>query len=868
MAEHPLSPRAALHALQAAALLLPGLVPSAAVAQSEEDRLALQYSRVEEGRRSLQTVRSDLEPLHADTLRLSGSHNFNDTHTLRFAVSQDTWSGATPVSSAPLAADPNRGILRDGSGGLVVSGASPYLNATFPVAADGTPLRQLSGGTYEADPRTVLVMSSASPEIRKQVDLSLGTEVGAYDASVGLTVSTERDYLARGLSASIARDLNQQLTTLSFGISYSEGRIDALLDPDALPYLDRSVWQSQLTRAKGSERLSATRHDARIELGLTQVIDAQSYVEVALGHSRASGYLGNPYKAVSVLFAPTNDAGVRRGELQALMEVRPDEQKQDQLNLHYARALPFNDGALHASYAYSSDSWDIRSHSFELQWVQPLGRWTFTPHIRWYRQQQAEFYVGYLTTAQAWRSIATDELGRQIWTPVNQPDQHYYRSVAGDFLDAQGRVVDASLLDLQPLQRGYDRALLPTHYSSDHRIASFGSVNGGFTLSRRFTNGLLFEAGIDFYRRRGGWGLGDGENNDFADFRFTQFNLGLQFDFGAHAQTALHQHAGIDHAQHTASAHSSALPAGVRFVHDRHEVGALSFGYQAQFTRQGGSLGEDATVAAEGCDAEGCRYAPRMMTMQMHMLMVNYQVREDLNLMLMPQYMSMDMGLRELANSPPPRPGEHVHGAGTHQSGSIGDTVIAAIWQPLALSKLQVSLGLSAPTGKTDLEYRRQNQSDGGLMHFDMQTGSGTWDLLPTLTWQDAFGAWNYGAQLSAVARLQKRNSSGYSLGDQWQLSTWLSHPLTSWLAGSARLTHTWRDEISGDFDKYNARMGPMDFPFNQGGRYTDLGLGLSIALPANQHLALEWEEPVQDEPNGFQLEREGQWNLQWHLRW
>jgi hypothetical protein len=851
--------------LQAAALLLPGLVPTIAVAQPEADQLSFQYSHYEEGRRPLYGAPNTLEPLQADTLRLSGSHTFGDVRALSFALSQDTWSGATPVSTAPLAAEPNRAILRDGAHGVIVSGASPYLETSLPVAADGTPLRQEANGLRVADPRAVLVMASASPELRQQADVTLSTPLAGLDSTLGVSYSTERDYVARGLNAALARDFNQQLTTVSLGVSYGDSRIDAVLDPDALPYLDRGAWNEHLVRESGSERLSASRHDGRVELGLTQVLDARSYLEVALGYARGSGYLGNPYKAVSVLFAPPPpDQATRNGQLHALMEQRPATQHQTQLSLHYAHALPLNDGALHADYAYSTDSWNIRSQSFELRWVQPVGAWRFTPHVRWYRQSEAGFYTAWLTTDQAWRDFATDAQGRQIWTPVSQSDRYYYRNATGDFLDAEGRLVDATELDLQPLQRGYDRALLPQHFSSDHRLASFGSINGGLTLSRRFDNGVVVEAGLDLYRRQGGWGLGDGENNDFADFRFTQFNLGLQLDFGERKQPTMDHAAmgSMDHAMHV----MPPLPAGLRFVHAMHAPGAWSFAYQTQYARQGGSL--SASDVALACGTSACRYAPRRMTMRMHMLMLHYQWRENLSLMLMPQYMSMEMGLRELASAAPAQPGTHLHGAGEHQSGSVGDTVFAAIWQPLPLPKLQVTLGLSAPTGKVDLEYRRQNQSDGGLMHFDMQTGSGTWDLLPALTWQDSAGAWHYGAQLSGTKRLEQRNASGYRLGDQWQLSTWATHPLTTLLAGSARLTHTWRDAIHGDFTEYNARLGPMDFPANQGGRYTDLGVGLIVTLPANQQLAVEWEEPVQDEPNGVQLAREGQWNLQWHVSW
>src|SRR5690606_18261573 len=134
-------------------------------------------------------------------------------------------------------------------------------------------------------------------------------------------------------------------------------------------------------------------------------------------------------------------------------------------------------------------------------------------------------------------------------------------------------------------------------------------------------------------------------------------------------------------------------------------------------------------------------------------------------------------------------------------------------------------------TGKVGLEYRRSFGNDGGLMHFDMQTGSGTWDLLPALTYSRMMGTWQLGAQASGVKRMEDRNDSGYRLGDVMQLSAWAVHPLTTWLDASLRGTWTTRDDIGGDFNRYNARSGPMDSPSNQGGDYFDLGIGLSMDL-------------------------------------
>jgi hypothetical protein len=53
-----------------------------------------------------------------------------------------------------------------------------------------------------------------------------------------------------------------------------------------------------------------------------------------------------------------------------------------------------------------------------------------------------------------------------------------------------------------------------------------------------------------------------------------------------------------------------------------------------------------------------------------------------------------------------------------------------------------------------------------------------------------------------------------------------------------------------------------VDFPQNYGGRFWDVGFGLSAEIPIagfkDNRLRVEWLEPVDDDFNGFQLERDG----------
>ena len=69
---------------------------------------------------------------------------------------------------------------------------------------------------------------------------------------------------------------------------------------------------------------------------------------------------------------------------------------------------------------------------------------------------------------------------------------------------------------------------------------------------------------------------------------------------------------------------------------------------------------------------------------------------------------------------------------------------------------------------------------------YDMQTGSGTFDLKPSLTYNAPGGdsAWNWGAQGTYVWRMGK-NRNDYSLGNVFKATGWLQRafgPAASWL--------------------------------------------------------------------------------------
>lgn len=820
-----------LQALTAAALLLPGLASPASAA--EPGTLNLQVSRYEEGVRDLLDVDSRLPPLRADSLHLSGAALLRDGIRANVSFTQDTWSGATPVAVAPLAANGNRPILRSAPLGLVYAGASPMVNGRLALTEALAPA---------GDARNVLTLSSASPELRRQADAALdipvdGLRATTFTAAAGL--SDEPDYRSRYARVGSRIGVNDNLTTLGIAAAFTRSDTQARLDADLSPYLTRNAYAAQLERISGTDVLHGERRDRSVELGLTQVIDAVSVFDAGLTLNRASGFMENPYKAVTVVFAGTADVPTT-GDVRAFVEQRPDERRQLSLRAHYARHFAARDATLQVDYVHSRDDWDITTHSLEFGWAQTLGEWTLTPRLRYYTQSAADFHVPWLVSRQDYRNIAFDENGTAQVTL-------------------------------------YSPALLPAHFSSDHRLAAFGSASAGLTLQRRFARGLAVEAGVEYYTRADGLHAGGGSDSSYADFDFTMANVALTYDLGAAARRARREatNAHADHGNHDQHA-AHLAPAGLMFTHAGQPRGSFMSGYRVSHQRQygamlhGSSSVADSLVVAQGCnEATPCSIAPARMTMTMHMLDVMYAVNDTTTLMLMPQYMTMDMRQRRLAGGPPPQPGAHNHDGASHTTGALGDTLVAALFalQNPATHTLQASVGISIPTGKIDRTHRRAFQADGGLLHYDMQSGSGTWDLVPSLTWQAARGTWQYGAQLSGIKRLEDRNASGYRLGDQLQLSAWTQHPLNQYVSLSLRAQWQHRNAIDGAFDSYNAASGPMDFPANHGGEFVDVGLGLSLTF-AGSMLALEWLAPVHDDVNGFQPERQGSLAATWHYNY
>lgn len=941
---------ATLSALTVAALSLPGLMLSPAPADAQET-VDFQYGHYQEDNRSLygangEQLKSKYDPIEADSLFGSVHLDLTDQLQGDLNFSQDTWSGATPIATAPSVAGGNNPTGIDG-----VSGASPYVISGMLMDAEFRPLSVTTDDEGQVvvqgvDRQLVHTMSSASPETRKQVDFLLTRDLDDETAiSVGGGVSNEDDFKSGFGNIGANRDFNQKLTNVSAGLSYTHSNIDATLDHDASPYIygisdfkgnniyNASHSSSEIKDGEYSPIVEGNRDDWGSYVGVTQVLNKNAQMEVSLGYTYSDGYLSNPYKLVEVAFIdPAQQFGTAGGyvdapytydaQVYAVLEERPEERNLGTLDMRYVHYIEATNAALHLDYSFFDDDWGIRAHTLELQWAQPVGdSWTVTPRVRYYTQDAADFYTPYLVTQQGLLNYVTDPVNGPIYISASTPnDGHKYyedptftveapidpntgmpvigwNTGAAVIEQATGQPVsDQSIVDsLMQDFNIFDRGMLPEHYSSDHRLSGFGSLGGGVTVSREFTRGVTLELSYEYVSHAGSLKMGGGGEGDYADFNYYMVNAALVFDLNAAARVrdnAVNRYAAAaSHREHEGDSkgvhghHASRAPAGVALDHMLGTAGDFMVGYRFMYSRQAGDMQhgsntvDDETVVNNGCDGNPCYVAPSEMRMYMNMLDLMYAPTDWLNLMLMPQFVDMDMSMEPLDGAPlnddgmGPIGSAIMHSSEEHSTGAVGDTGAYALFRIFDGNgqHLHLGLGVTAPTGDVEITQRDMHQQAMGYIHYGMQIGSGTWDFKPSVTYTGHSDALAWGAQLNATTRLENSNDAGFALGDEVQSTAWGSYTLADGLAASVRGLYTNQDSLEGGYDRnVPAGIGPMDYTNNYGGRFWDVGIGLDYVVPAGRlagnQLKIEWLEPVKDHVSGYQLEREGTLVFNWSL--
>ncbi len=313
-----------------------------------------------------------------------------------------------------------------------------------------------------------------------------------------------------------------------------------------------------------------------------------------------------------------------------------------------------------------------------------------------------------------------------------------------------------------------------------------------------------------------------------------------------------------------------------------HGAGGWMLSYRTMHMSMDGMRSGNDRVSSSQVFAEGYTVAPESMDMEMHMLGLMYAPTDDLTLMLMANYSEIEMAHR----INPGAPAMLFNAVGgdtftTHSSG-IGDTKLTALYNLYRKEgqRFHLGLGLSLPTGSID---RTDNTPLPGMppsfpkqeLPAPMQLGSGTFDLLPSITYVQQFDDWSYGAQANAVIRLEDENENGYRLGNVLSLTSWLGYNLSDWIGLSAGLNYTSSGKLKGNQSGIG-QTGPAGrsvttaFNENYGGERIDALLGFNLYVPQGilkgHRLAADIRLPLWQDLNGLQLETDVIFTLGWQL--
>jgi hypothetical protein len=312
-----------------------------------------------------------------------------------------------------------------------------------------------------------------------------------------------------------------------------------------------------------------------------------------------------------------------------------------------------------------------------------------------------------------------------------------------------------------------------------------------------------------------------------------------------------------------ASGAISHAPIGVMGDHT-HKRGEWMLSYRYMRMEMDGNL--DGTQSRSASDITGTMMspgaymvAPRKMTMNMHMFGAMYAPNDDVTVMLMLPLIKKEMS--------------HVTRMGANfstESDGLGDVKASALLNIYRSAdqrhRVHLNLGVSLPTGSIDERDDTPAMANAKLP-YSMQLGSGTYDLLPGITYQGYSTIFNWGAQFLATHRISE-NDNEYTLGDRYELSAWVARSWSQSFSSSLRIQHSSWDNIDGHNPELNPMMVPTADPKAQGGERSDIAIGANYLFIAGslkgQRLALEYSVPFYQELDGPQMETKSSLNLGW----
>jgi hypothetical protein len=308
---------------------------------------------------------------------------------------------------------------------------------------------------------------------------------------------------------------------------------------------------------------------------------------------------------------------------------------------------------------------------------------------------------------------------------------------------------------------------------------------------------------------------------------------------------------GQDHHAHTDQHWTSARPDGhapIGVMGDHtHGSGEFMVSYRFMQMRMKGNRVGTESVSTEDV-LNDYMVSPTEMIMSMHMLGLMYAPTDVVTLMLMVPFTLQSM--------------DHVTRMGaefTTETSGISDIRLTGLFKLASFSRQQVhaNLGLSFPTGSVT-ERGATPVDDNAKLPYPMQLGSGTFDILPGITYLGQADRFSWGAQASGTIRLGE-NSEEYRLGNRGLATAWVAGKWANGFSTSLRAeAQTWAN-ISGADPELNPMMVPTADSDLRGGTRVDGLIGANMyvrnGVLKGHRFAVELGIPLYQKLDGPQLE-------------
>ncbi len=283
---------------------------------------------------------------------------------IRKEIDDDEFINARIVTDVLTGSSPNGAVPSN----TAQTFTNPSGNSSYTEAANTTPLNH----TFK-DFRNALSVTWDKPLSKN------------LRGTIGGNISREYDYLSTGISASLAQDINQRNTTFTLGISLNK---DTWNPVGGVP-----IGFTVMPDFPAQKAIDGARTDKTVKeilLGVTQVINRQTLMQVNYNRGQSDGYLTDPYKILSLL--ENDGSGNLRTGNAYIYENRPDQRTYQSLYWKGVHQFP-NENVLNVSYRYFWDDWGIQSHTVDLRYRFDFdGGHYLQPHLRYYQQGAADFY--------------------------------------------------------------------------------------------------------------------------------------------------------------------------------------------------------------------------------------------------------------------------------------------------------------------------------------------------------------------------------------------------------------------------------------------------------------------------------------------